>query len=175
VQDVFLNRSYTLIQNATYPNGLCVQSVCVPNPLQPCNGQLDGLESYYNLGAGAPVNFDGKNIQNVRGITCERWSRNITVPPQRNQSTPNISATVYFYFPVNSWSNRGESYHRLLKRIQVNGTVRPLRGSELAQVLMPPLESSQRRVQSFVRIYRHGASRQQRRWCVLFTGHVLPR
>jgi len=114
--------TYTLIQNSSFPNGLCVPQRCVPNPLQPCTGQLSGLEAFYTLGSGAPVGFDGQNLQNVRGISCERWSRSLTFAPRPGTGTSNTTATAYFYFPINSWSNRGESYHRLPKRIQVNGS-----------------------------------------------------
>ena len=121
VQDATANMTYTLSQNATYPNGVCVATRCVPNPFEPCNGQLAGLESYYSIGEGNPVGYDGFNVLNVRGIPCERWSRAISlnIPGVGISST---NATAYFYFPQQGWSNMGESYHRLIKRIQLNGT-----------------------------------------------------
>ena len=119
VQDLSGNMSYTLVQNETFPNGLCTATPCIGTPLQPCSGSLSGLSTYYSLGSGAPIGFDGMNVQNVRGITCERWSRPFTMALGRG---PPTNATAYFYFPTATWSNRGESYHRLLKRIQVNGT-----------------------------------------------------
>ena len=125
VQDVKNNVTYTLIQNTTYPNGLCTASTCVPSPRQNCSGGLQGLESFYSLGAGNPISFDGKNVLNVRGISCERWSRAISMTPPSGRGPPQpMTAIAYFYFPVSSWSNRGESFHRLLKRIAVNGTSR---------------------------------------------------
>ncbi len=37
---------------------------------------------------------------------------------------------AWFYFPVSAWKVRGESYHRMLRRIEVNGSsTRPLGGS----------------------------------------------
>ena len=122
VQDLTGNMTYTLVQNATFPNGVCTATHCIPNPLQPCSGTLSGLAAYYSIGAGDPIGFDGMNVNNVRGITCERWSRSFTLSGGSGSRQPSVNATAFYYFPTASWSNRGESYHRLLKRIQVNGT-----------------------------------------------------
>ena len=81
-----------------------------------------GLETYYSIGSGNPVGFDGLNVLNVRGISCERWSRQISLDIPGSGISPATNATAYFYFPVSGWSNLGESYHRLLKRIQLNGS-----------------------------------------------------
>ena len=54
VQDLVTNMTYTLVQNATYPNGVCTASRCIPNPLQPCLGTLQGLASYYSIGSCVP-------------------------------------------------------------------------------------------------------------------------
>jgi len=54
----------------------------------------------------------------VRGIPCEVWQTSVEF------STPrfNMSFDVEFYFPVNAWLVGREDYHRMLKRVYMNGT-----------------------------------------------------
>lgn len=54
----------------------------------------------------------------VRGIPCEKWTRNVTMPPFGRDGTTH-SYTFEYYFPVSSWMIRRESYHRMLARVVV--------------------------------------------------------
>jgi hypothetical protein len=83
VQDLTKNMSYELSQNATYPNGLCVAKPIpqgMANPLLGSNGQLKSTADFLQFDPSQPISFDGMNVKNVRGITCERWSRNFSFP-----------------------------------------------------------------------------------------------
>jgi len=117
IQDYTKNVTYKLLQNATYPNGVCEATACRNTPLSQCNGQVQDTAALFTLGDGQPIFFDGVNLKNVRGISCERWSRNFTI------TTPfgNDTGVASYYFPISSWKNRGENFHRLLKRIEVVG------------------------------------------------------
>ena len=42
------------------------------------------------------------------------------------------SGVAFYYFPLSSWSNRGEAFHRLLKRVEVNGTHFSANGAQRA-------------------------------------------
>mmetsp|Transcript_6708 Transcript_6708/g.17169 ORF Transcript_6708/g.17169 Transcript_6708/m.17169 type:complete len:488 (+) Transcript_6708:44-1507(+) len=57
----------------------------------------------------------------VRGIPCEKWTRNVSVPGFSRGSggapTGGVNYTFEFYFPVSSWMVRRETYHRLLSRV----------------------------------------------------------
>ena len=118
VQDFNTNMTYTVQQNTTYPNGVCVPTSCRNTPLSQCGTTVPDLNVFFNLGDGQPISFEGVNLANVRGISCERWTRNFSFTSPMGSS----NGTARYYVPVSSWKNRGEQYHRLLKRIEVFGT-----------------------------------------------------
>jgi hypothetical protein len=111
-----------LKQNATYPNGVCEVSRAGRGPMDSgaADGKLKTSAEFLETDLADPtLRFDGVNVKNVRGINCERWSRNFTIPFGQGDMS---QGTVYYSFPVSSWSNRGESFHRLIKRVEVVGT-----------------------------------------------------
>ena len=118
IQDFNTNTTYTIQQNSTYPQGVCEMTSCRNTPLSQCGTTVPDLNVLFNLGDGQPIVFEGVNLANVRGITCERWTRNYTFNSPQGSS----SGTAHYYVPVSSWHNRGENYHRLLKRIEISGT-----------------------------------------------------
>ena len=122
VQHLSTNTLYSLSQNATYPYGVCVQSAIGSGPqnaMMASNGQLKSTESFLQFSPDQPISFDGTNVVNVRGISCERWSRNYSFSFGPGESS---NGTATYAFPVSTWNNRGESYHRLIKRVEVVGT-----------------------------------------------------
>lgn len=155
--------TYSLNVNASYPSGYCSSAATVPGPGSQLtttpSGSLADLASFFALGDGSGVVFDGAGDFNVRGILCERWLRNFTftgvgrnggssingawmkrratsvarwvlVPllladpgfmPYFFPSFFSPTGTAAYYFPISAWQVRGESFHRLLKRIEVWG------------------------------------------------------
>ena len=127
VQDRAKNVTYVLKQNATYPNGVCEVSRAARGPGDSgvSDGKLKTSAEFLQFDLADPtLRFDGVNVKNVRGIDCERWSRNFSIPFGPSDVSRGV---VYYYFPISSWSNRGETFHRLIKRVElvgerVNGT-----------------------------------------------------
>jgi hypothetical protein len=120
IQDFNSNTTYTIQQNSSFPQGICEMTACRNTPLSQCGTVVPDLSALFNVGDGQPIVFEGVNLANVRGITCERWTRNYTFSSPQGSS----SGTARYYVPVSSWHNRGEQYHRLLKRIEIFGTSR---------------------------------------------------
>ena len=121
VQDRSKNITYNLKQNATFPNGVC--EILTPGGGANDGGTVDGKlrtsAEFLAFDLADPtLRFDGVNVKNVRGINCERWSRNFTIPFGPSDVSRGV---VYYYFPISSWSNRGESFHRLVKRVELMG------------------------------------------------------
>jgi hypothetical protein len=129
VQDLSKNVTYSLSQNASFPNGLCVAQPIRPSPLVGTQGgKLQSTADFLQFDPTQAITFDGVGVTNVRGIVTERWSRNFSFA-----FGPDTSAGIAsYYFPVSSWSNRGESFHRLIKRVEVNGTHTAANGSAWA-------------------------------------------
>ena len=122
VQNLSTGTMYSLSQNATYPYGVCVQASLANGPqmsMMATDGQLKSTAGFLQFDSSQPISFDGTNVVNVRGISCERWSRvyNFSFAPGESSV-----GTASYYFPVSSWNNRGESFHRLIKRVELNGT-----------------------------------------------------
>lgn len=115
IHDYTANVTVTLIENNTYPHGFCTKGPIEVRGLGlVANGSLPSIASYLQFGDAFPVTFDGVNKMGVRGIDCESWSRpNFKMGP--------ITGNLKYYFPVTEWKNAHESYHRLLKRIELNG------------------------------------------------------
>jgi hypothetical protein len=91
-------------------------------------GKLQSTADFLQFDPTQAITFDGVGVTNVRGIVTERWSRNFSFA-----FGPDTSAGIAsYYFPVSSWSNRGESFHRLIKRVEVNGTHTAANGSAWA-------------------------------------------
>lgn len=90
-----------------------------PADSAPLSAALLSTSDFLGLSNGAPLTFDGVGVKNVRGILCERWSHNFTLSLGPRLTFQGIAS---YYFPITTWKNRGERYHRLLKRIEVNGS-----------------------------------------------------
>lgn len=118
IQDFNTNSTFTIQQNSSYPQGICEMTSCRGTPLSQCGTTVPDLSVLFKLGDGQPIAFEGVNLANVRGITCERWTRNYSFSSPVGTS----SGTARYYVPVSSWHNRGEAYHRLLKRIEIFGS-----------------------------------------------------
>ena len=83
VVDLNLNVSYKLSQNSSFPNGICEAQSIAGGPgqqMMASNGQLRSTAAVLQFDPTTPISFDGVNLKNVRGITCERWSKNFTFP-----------------------------------------------------------------------------------------------
>lgn len=122
VTDMNLNVTYRLSQNSSYPNGICEAQPIGGGPGQQMvssNGQLRSTAAFLQFDPTQPISFDGVNIKNVRAISCERWTRNFTFPFGGGVTSSGVAS---YYFPISTWANRGESFHRLLKRVEINGT-----------------------------------------------------
>ena len=116
MQDRAKNVTYSLKQTAAYPNGVCEMTRVNFAADIRLRTSAEFLEVDM---ADASLRFDGVNVKNVRGINCERWSRNFTIPFGPSAVAQGL---VFYYFPISSWSHRGESFHRLVKRVEVAGT-----------------------------------------------------
>ena len=111
VQHLSTNTTYALSQNASYPYGICVQSTIGRGPqnaMMATNGQLKSTSDFLQFDASQPITFEGTNAVNVRGISCERWTRayNFSFAPGEASV-----GTAAYYFPVSSWNNRACPCH----------------------------------------------------------------
>ena len=113
----------TMHQNATHSNGYCEKHQMSDKHFPMFGrGSGTGLSStaeFLRVTGDTPDVYNGVTEAGVvRGIPCEKWSRNVTMPSFSNPSA-SISYVYEFYFPISSWMIRRESFHRMLSRIVV--------------------------------------------------------
>lgn len=113
---IFLHR------NSTFPEGHCedhdVSSSMVRFLTRGGNHTLMSTADMYGFKGDTPDVYHGITGagEYVRGIPCEKWTRNVTMPAF-GRARSSHTYTFEFYFPVTSWMYRRESYHRMLSRV----------------------------------------------------------
>jgi len=129
IRDYSSGHRYQLFRNQTYPNGHCVKTEVTDRDWDSVGGHLQSTSRHLSfihpskrVGEEDEVldeQYEG-NDHFVRGIKCEKWSYQMNFT--RDPAAPPNTYTVSHFFPVASWQVRAESYHRLPKRIQLNGS-----------------------------------------------------
>jgi hypothetical protein len=112
-----------LHKNDTHPSGYCedhkVSDGHFPMFGRGSGNGLSSTAEFLRVTGDTPDEYHGVTEAGVvRGIPCEKWTRNVTMPSFRDP-TRTISYLYEFYFPVSSWMVRRESFHRMLSRIVV--------------------------------------------------------
>ena len=111
-------------QNGTHPSGVCEHHKMSDGHFPMFGrGSGNGLSSTVDFlqmtGGDTPIEYHGVTEAGVvRGIPCEKWTRNVSMPSFRDPSTT-ISYVYEFYFPISSWMVRRESFHRMISRVVV--------------------------------------------------------
>jgi len=127
------NTRYVLYHNTSYPNGYCEEFhmnefemgfESVGGHLQSTAGHLAfGHPSARARDQATDLNevYHGADHE-VRGIKCEKWTYDMSIPDFRNPGNGVNNYTVSHFFPDSDWRVRSEMYHRLPKRILLEGT-----------------------------------------------------
>lgn len=111
-------------RNETFPDGHCedheLSSRTARFITRGGNHTLMSTADMFGFAGDSPDVYHGITGagEYVRGIPCEKWSRNVTMPAFGRSGVPR-SYTFEFYFPVSSWMIRRESYHRILSRVVI--------------------------------------------------------
>ena len=111
-------------RNGTHPAGFCEHHKVSDGHFPMFGrGSGNGLSSTADFlqvtGGNTPIEYHGvTEASNVRGIPCEKWTRNVSIPSFSDPSMT-VSYIYEFYFPISSWMIRRESFHRMLSRIVV--------------------------------------------------------
>ena len=109
-------------QNGTHPSGVCEHHKMSDGHFPMFGrGSGNGLSSTVDFlqmtDGDTPIEYHGVTEAGVvRGIPCEKWTRNVSIPSFSDPSMT-VSYIYEFYFPISSWMIRRESFHRMLSRI----------------------------------------------------------
>lgn len=126
-------KHYTLFRNNTFPNGVCFQESISEgeNHMNTFNGNLQSTARFLSFSHPSAMMQGGQeedyletyhgSDHSVRGIRCEKWTHPMHYTPTYTDAGTN-EYTVSHFFPETDWRVRGESYHRLPKRVLLNGT-----------------------------------------------------
>lgn len=113
-----------LHRNETFPKGHCEAHSLDSSMARfltrgMINHTLASTADFLAVTGHTPDEYHGTTAATVvRGIPCEKWSRNVTMPSMRSPGVSH-SYVFEFFFPVTSWMIRQESYHRMLARVVV--------------------------------------------------------
>ena len=119
VHDIYMS----MHQNQTHASGYCeghkISDGHFPMFLRGSGDGMSTTADFLRVTGDTPDVYHGVTEAGVvRGIPCEKWSRNVTIP-SFSDPPASISYVYEFYFPISSWMVRRESYHRMLSRIVV--------------------------------------------------------
>jgi hypothetical protein len=118
------DKMIVLHKNETFPDGHCedhaLSNSMVRFLTRGGNHTLMSTAEMFGVKGDSPDVYHGVTGagEYVRGIPCEKWTRNVTMPAFGSFASSH-AYTFEFYFPVSSWAIRRESYHRMLSRVVI--------------------------------------------------------